>query len=106
VSAYVSFEVFVRPALRKLMGQMPYRRTTVQGVTLDGFSSPAGRRQFVRAAARSGDEGWMASTVGGHGSHLLGGLSRANALIVVPEDVTAVRAGDQVELLLLDEETR
>ncbi len=106
VSAYVSFEVFVRPALRKLMGQMPYRRTTVRGVTLDGFSSPAGRRQFVRVAARFGDEGWMASTVGGHGSHLLGGLSRANALIVVPEDVTAVRAGDQVELLLLDEETR
>jgi molybdopterin molybdotransferase len=105
VSAYVSFEVFVRPALRKLMGQMPYRRSTVQGVSLDGFSSPPGRRQFVRAAARSGDQGWMASTVGGHGSHLLGGLSRANALIVVPENVTSVRAGDQVELLLLDEET-
>jgi len=105
VSAYVSFEVFVRPALRKLMGQMPYRRRLVPGVTLDGFSSPARRRQFVRAAATSGDEGWMASTVGGHGSHLLGGLSRANALIVVPEDVTAVRAGDQVELMLLDEET-
>lgn len=105
VSAYVSFEVFVRPALRKMMGQMPYRRSPVRGVTLDGFSSPAGKRQFVRAAATSGDQGWMASTVGGHGSHLLGGLSRANALIVVPEDVTAVRAGDQVELLILDEET-
>ncbi len=105
VSAYISFEVFVRPALRKMMGQMPYRRSLVPGVTLDGFSSPAGRRQFVRAAATSGDEGWMASTVGGHGSHLLGGLSRANALIVVPEDVTSVRAGDQVELMLLDEET-
>jgi len=101
VSAYISFEVFVRPALRKMMGQMPYRRALVPGVTLDGFSSPAGRRQFVRAAATSGDEGWMASTVGGHGSHLLGGLSRANALIVVPEDVTSVRAGDQVELMLL-----
>ncbi|WP_410785417.1 gephyrin-like molybdotransferase Glp [Kribbella sp. C-35] len=105
VSAYISFEVFVRPALRKMMGQMPYRRALVPGVTLDGFSSPAGRRQFVRAAATSGDEGWMASTVGGHGSHLLGGLSRANALIVVPEDVTSVRAGDQVELMLLDKET-
>jgi molybdopterin molybdotransferase len=105
VSAYVSFEVFVRPALRKLMGAMPYRRQTVQGVVLDGFSSPAGRRQFVRAAATSGDQGWMASTVGGHGSHLLGGLSRSNALIVVPEDVTSVRAGDQAELWLLDEET-
>ncbi|WP_343973668.1 MULTISPECIES: molybdotransferase-like divisome protein Glp [Kribbella] len=105
VSAYVSFEVFVRPALRKLMGAMPYRRQTVQGVVLDGFSSPAGRRQFVRASATSGDQGWMASTVGGHGSHLLGGLSRSNALIVVPEDVTSVRAGDQAELWLLDEET-
>ncbi|MEI8407101.1 MULTISPECIES: molybdotransferase-like divisome protein Glp [unclassified Kribbella] len=105
VSAYVSFEVFVRPALRKLMGQMPYRRQPVQGISLDGFSSPAGKRQFVRAAATSGDEGWMASTVGGHGSHLLGGLSRSNALIVVPEDVTSVRAGDQVELWPLDEET-
>nr|WP_202891868.1 gephyrin-like molybdotransferase Glp [Kribbella shirazensis] len=105
VSAYVSFEVFVRPALRKMMGQMPYRRALVSGVTLDGFSSPAGKRQFVRAAATAGDEGWMASTVGGHGSHLLGGLSRANALIVVPEDVTSVRAGDQVELMLLDKET-
>jgi molybdopterin molybdotransferase len=105
VSAYVSFEVFVRPALRKLMGATAHRRTTVQGVVRNGFSSPAGRRQFVRAAATSGDEGWMASTVGGHGSHLLGGLSRSNALIVVPEDVTTVRAGEQAELWLLDEET-
>jgi molybdopterin molybdotransferase len=105
VSAYVSFEVFVRPALRKLMGAMPYSHQAVTGILLDGFSSPPGRRQFVRAAATSSDEGWMASTVGGHGSHLLGGLSRSNALIVVPEDVTSVRAGDQVELWLLDEET-
>ena len=105
VSAYVSFEVFVRPALRKLMGAMPYSRQPVTGVLLDGFASPPGRRQFVRAAATSADDGWMASTVGGHGSHLLGGLSRSNALIVVPEDVTSVRAGDQVELWLLDEET-
>lgn len=105
VSAYVSFEVFIRPALRKMMGAMPYSRQPVTGVLLDGFSSPPERRQFVRAAATSGDEGWMASTVGGHGSHLLGGLSRSNALIVVPEDVTSVRAGEQVELWLLDEET-
>lgn len=105
VSAYVSFEVFVRPAVRRLMGAVPYQRQPVSGVLLDGFASPPGRRQFVRAAARSGDEGWMARTVGGHGSHLLGGLSRSNALIVVPEDTTSCRAGDRVELWLLDEET-
>jgi molybdopterin molybdotransferase len=80
-------------------------RPSVSAVAAEGWHSPGGRRQFVRAAATSGDEGWMASTVGGHGSHLLGGLSRSNALIVVPEDVTSVRAGDQAELWLLDEET-
>ena len=105
VSAYVSFEVFVRPALRKLMGRLPYRRQTGTGVLLDGFSSPRGRRQYVRAAATRNDEGWMIRTVGGHGSHLLGGLSRANALIVVPEDVTGMRAGETAEILLLEEET-
>jgi molybdopterin molybdotransferase len=104
VSAYVSFEVFVRPALRKLMGAVPYRRQPVTAVMLDDFSSPAGRRQFVRAAVTSGGEGWMARTVGGHGSHLLGGLSRSNALIVVPEDVTSVRAGERAEVWLLDQE--
>jgi len=105
VSAYVSFEVFVRPALRKLMGRLPYRRQPVTGVLLDGFSSQRGKRQFVRGAATRSEEGWMVRTVGGHGSHLIGGLSRANALIVVPEDVTAMRAGAHAEILLLDEET-
>jgi molybdopterin molybdotransferase len=40
--------------------------------------------------------------VGGHGSHLMGDLSEANALIVVPEDVTSVQAGEQVQVLVLD----
>ncbi|WP_328991287.1 molybdopterin molybdotransferase MoeA [Kribbella sp. NBC_01245] len=105
VSAYVSFEVFIRPALRKLMGRLPYRRQAVSGVLLDDFSSPKGKRQFVRAAASLNEDGWMIRTVGGHGSHLLGGMSRANALIVVPEEVTGMRAGEKAEIWLLDEET-
>ncbi len=42
--------------------------------------------------------------VGGHGSHLIGDLAQANALVVVPEDVTAIAAGEQVQMLRLDEE--
>ncbi len=40
--------------------------------------------------------------VGGHGSHLVGALARANCLIVVPEDVTALPAGSEVDVVLLD----
>ena len=65
VSAYISFEVFVRPALRKLMGQMPYRRALVPGVTLDGFSSPRGGGSSSalrpRAATRAG---WPVQSAG------------------------------------------
>jgi molybdopterin molybdotransferase len=47
--------------------------------------------------------GPFVSPVGGAGSHLIGDLASANALIVVPEEVTSVQAGEQVQVLLLDE---
>lgn len=100
VSSYISFEMFVRPALRLMMGRTPYVRPTTQARLTQAFSSPPGRRQFVRAtyAART------VAPVGGHGSHLIGDLAHADTLIVVPEDQTSVLAGDQVEILRLDEE--
>ena len=49
VSSYVSFEVFVLPAIRRLMGRPPYRRPTVEAVCAHGFSSVPGREQYVRA---------------------------------------------------------
>jgi molybdopterin molybdotransferase len=103
VSAYVSFEVFVRPAIRAMMGVRPLRRPIVPACCLDGFSSPAGRRQYVRAryAAAEAESPGTVTPVGGHGSHLLGGLAAANALIVVPEEVTEVSAGEQVEVMPL-----
>jgi molybdopterin molybdotransferase len=105
VSSYVSFEVFVLPAIRRMMGKLPYRRPMVRATCTDAMSSPLGRKQFARGRFEVTGRGAEVTPVGGHGSHLLGGLSRSNALIVVPEDVTAVRAGDQAELWLLDEET-
>jgi molybdopterin molybdotransferase len=98
VSSYVSFEMFVLPALRQMMGRTPLRRPVMQARVTRAFGSPAGRRQLVRATydARS------VTPVGGHGSHLIGDLARSNALIVVPEDVTSVLAGEQVEVLCLD----
>jgi molybdopterin molybdotransferase len=102
VSSYVSFEVFVVPAIRRMMGRLPYRRPMVRALTSVGFSSAPGRRQFVRAHFEIDGKGAHVSPVGGHGSHLMGDLSEANALVVVPEDVTSVAPGSQVQVLVLD----
>jgi len=85
-----------------MMGRLPYRRPLVRAVVDTGFSSAPERRQFVRARFEIDKGGAHVAPVGGHGSHLMGDLSEANALIVVPEDVTHVPPGSQVQVLVLD----
>ncbi|MFJ9077663.1 gephyrin-like molybdotransferase Glp [Streptomyces sp. NPDC102278] len=103
VSSYVSFELFVRPAIRILMGlpESAVSRPVVRaGLKADkAIGSPAGRRQFLRGAydARSA----TVSPVGGSGSHLIAALAHADSLIVVPEDVTSVEPGAELEVVLL-----
>ena len=104
VSSYVSFEQFVLPAIRKMMGRTPYARPTVAARLTHPISSPDGREQMVRAEYGFDSGGAYATPVGGHGSHLIGDLASSNALVVVPADVTAVAAGEQVQVLRLDEE--
>jgi molybdopterin molybdotransferase len=102
VSSYVSFEVFVLPAIRRMMGRLPYRRPRVRALCAQGFSSAPGREQYVRARFEIDDRGAHVTPVGGHGSHLMGDLSEANALVVVPAETTSVQAGTQVQALVLD----
>ena len=102
VSSYVSFEVFVLPAIRRMMGRLPYRRPSVRALCTQEFSSIPGREQYVRARFATDERGAHVVPVGGHGSHLLGDLAEANALIVVPSDTTAVQAGTHVQALVLD----
>ena len=106
VSSYVSFQAFVLPALRKMMGRTPVSRPRVRMEIDEGFRSPPGREQFVRARVHSGPHGLgtTVSPVGGHGSHLLGDLSAANALVVVPADTEVVEAGTMVDVMLLDQD--
>jgi molybdopterin molybdotransferase len=104
VSSYVSFETFVLPVIRKLMGKQPHARPTVRARLTHAITSPAGRRQFVRGEYDRDGGGPFVAPVGGHGSHLIGDLASSNAFIVVPEEVTAVPAGEQVRVLLLDAE--
>jgi molybdopterin molybdotransferase len=102
VSSYVSFEVFVRPALRKMLGESALHRPLVPAVATRGWTSPAGKRQFARVRVVHGEDGLTVEPVGGHGSHLVADLSVADALAVVPEHVTQVEAGDTVRCLLLE----
>ncbi len=96
VSASVSFEVFVRPALRAAMG-LPTQRPRLTARLTEALESPAGLRQFRRGALDP-----VAGTValiGGPASHLLGALARSNCLIDIPETVTHLAAGDEVVVL-------
>jgi molybdopterin molybdotransferase len=103
VSSYVSFEMFVLPAIRTLMGLTPAARPLVEARLTAGMTSPAGRRQFMRGQAGSDAQGRYVEPVGGPGSHLIGALSLANCLIVVPEAATSLDAGEPVQVLMLDE---
>ena len=102
VSSYVSFEVFVLPALRRMMGRLPYRRPVTRVRLAEGFTSQPGRRRYLRARHTTGYDGESVTPVGGEGSHLLGALAHSNALIIVPEDSVGMEAGKMVDVMLLD----
>ncbi|MGW1890202.1 molybdotransferase-like divisome protein Glp [Streptomyces sp. NPDC002004] len=101
VSSYVSFELFVRPAIRTLMGLPDVHRPTARATLSSdkALGSPAGKRQFLRG--RYDAEAGTVTPVGGSGSHLIAALAHADALIVVPEDDTSVEPGTEVEVVLL-----
>ena len=100
VSALVSFEVFVRPALRAALGHPHIERPVVVARLAQRLTSPSGRRQFRRGVVDA-REGTVAE-IGGPPSHLLGSMAKADCLIVVPEEATELVAGSEVAVWLLD----
>jgi molybdopterin molybdotransferase len=97
VSAYVSFQLFVRPAIAALQGTGDLAlRQTRPTLTAD-VRSPAGRRSYLRGVL----DGDRVAPLTGQGSHQIASLGRANALIVVPERETRLPAGGTVEVLVL-----
>jgi len=102
VSAYVSFEMFVAPALHKLTGRDPVAPVLRTATMQASLTSMRGKQQLVRASVELDADGVRVTPVGGAGSHLVAGLAQADALIVLAEGVTRVDRGDQVPVLLLD----
>jgi molybdopterin molybdotransferase len=106
VSAYVSFEVFVRPALRRMLGVEPLHRPTVRARLTAPVSSPPGKRTYARAwvAVERGE--YVVNPVGRSGSHLIASLAGSNALVVVPESTTTLEKGAVVTTMLLERRQR
>jgi len=96
VSALVSFEVFLRPALRAAMGLPHPQRPRRSAVLTEGLTSPRGKRQF-RRGVYDPDTGTV-TTYGPPASHHLRWLASANCLLEIAEDVTEMAAGEQVQL--------
>lgn len=102
VSAYVSFEVFVRPALRRMLGAEPVHRPQVRAALTAPVSSPPGKRSYLRGRLDVVDGVYAVTPVGGPGSHLVTALAHANALIVIPEEATSLEAGQPVAVMVLE----
>jgi molybdopterin molybdotransferase len=99
VSAYVSFILFVQPALDALKNHSPQRQPLAQAALTMGVRSPGGRRSYLRGLLDPAQATVVPLT--GQSSHQLGALAQANALIIVPEDVTRMEAGEGVDVMCL-----
>ncbi len=111
VSSFVTFELFVRPVIRRLAGQARLHRPVDRAVLEEGVSKSKGRRGYQRVTSvrdASGlpmrdDRGRVrVRLAGGQGSHVLSALAAADALAVIPEPLERAEAGAEVELRWLD----
>ena len=101
VSSMVTFELFVRPALRKLAGHSDLTRPEFQARLAEEASHTPGRRSYQRAIVTQHGQ-YLVQTTGAQGSGMLRSMVLANALLVLPADTAVFPAGTEVSVLLLD----
>ena len=102
VSSFVTFELFVRPAVRRLAGHADAPgRPIVRARLAEPVRKAVGRRAFLRVVLTEAAAGWQAALAGGQGSHVLSALAAADGLAVVPEGVNGLPAGAEVEVIRL-----
>jgi molybdopterin molybdotransferase len=102
VSVMVSFEMFVRPAILKMLGVPRWERPTVEATLMDGVKHKDSRRHYLRVRVEAHEGGYRAYLTGGQGSGILSSMVKANGLAIIPEDWTHAEAGARVSVILLD----
>ena len=102
VSSMVSFELFARPALRRMMGRLDAERPHLWAIAEDGLRrEPDGKTHFLRVVVtQRGDGAWWVRSAGGQGSHQLLAMASANGLAVLP-DGEGVEPGGSVRVMYL-----
>ncbi len=107
VSTMVTFDLFVRPAIRKMLGHARLFRRPVRVMLEEPVSIGARLTHFLRATVRPGDDGQLlARLTGPQGSGILTSMARAEALLIIPEERPRVEAGESVHAFLLTEDTQ
>jgi molybdopterin molybdotransferase len=102
VSAYISFEAFVRPALRRMIGVEPILRPIVRARLHERVTSVRGVRSYLAAWLAVENGAYTVRAMGGGNAQRIAGLASANALIVVPEDTETVEAGAPATVMMLE----
>ncbi|MCE2499949.1 MAG: molybdopterin molybdotransferase MoeA [Dehalococcoidia bacterium] len=102
VSALLAFEMFGRPAVRRMLGRDLLARPMVEGVLTGPIYNSDGRRVYARVEVERRDGAWFATPTGPQGSNILTSLSRANGLAICPSDLTRKEAGQAVKIIMLD----
>ena len=100
VSAFVSFEMFVRPALLQMAGRRDLRRPEVVAMMDDEISGPTGKTVFARVRVHRTEDGLHAQSSGGRSSNLFRTVTRANGLAVIPPGVERIEAGQQAAVIV------
>jgi molybdopterin molybdotransferase len=103
VSAMVCFELFVRPALVKMMGREDKGRPRIQVYFEEDVRNSFGRMHAMRVSIQQTEKGWLARSVGAQGSGLVSSLTKADALALIGPESEGVRAGEPVEAIVLRE---
>jgi molybdopterin molybdotransferase len=102
VSSMVSFEQFVRPAIRKMSGHSALFRPSLKAVLREDVAKKTGLVHFIRCRLAAEGGKIFASTTGDQGSGILSSMVKAQGLIVLPREQTLARAGEEVNVLILD----
>ena len=101
VSTMIGFEVFVRPAIQKMLGRISDDRSEVEAVLEEDIKKKKGLKFFIRAQTRWEDSGYVTRTTGPQGSGILSSMAKADSLIILPEDEERVKQGEKVLVRLL-----
>ncbi|MFH1650840.1 MAG: gephyrin-like molybdotransferase Glp [Chloroflexota bacterium] len=102
VSTMVTFELFARPAILKMMGKTQLAKPEINVILEEDAPNEDGRRQYHRAIVEKRNGRYYARLTGAQGSGILTSMSRANALVIVPEDTPGATRGATVPALMLD----